>query len=85
MIASGEFDDDDDFNAVFDYGLERILDGIDALIRRKRREARRAHESTPELQSHTRPVPRLPGIDDPALRRLPQSRADQRRSRFCRN
>jgi hypothetical protein len=48
VIASGQFDDDaDDFDAVFDYGLERILDGIDALIRRKRREARRAHESTP--------------------------------------
>jgi AcrR family transcriptional regulator len=47
VIASGEFDDDDDFDGVFDYGLERILDGIDALIRRKRREARRAHESTP--------------------------------------
>jgi Tetracyclin repressor-like, C-terminal domain len=48
VIASGQFDDDaDDFDAVFDHGLERCLDGIDALIRRKRREARRAHESTP--------------------------------------
>jgi AcrR family transcriptional regulator len=38
-IASGTFDDDDadDFDAVFDYGLERILDGINALIHSKRR------------------------------------------------
>lgn len=43
-IASGTLDDDDadDFDADFDYGLERILDGIDALIRRKRRRARRS-------------------------------------------
>ena len=47
VIASGEFDDDDeDFDAVFDYGLERILDGIDTLIRRKRREARDAQDTT---------------------------------------
>jgi AcrR family transcriptional regulator len=41
-IASGTLDDDDadDFDADFDYGLERILDGIDALIRRTRRRAR---------------------------------------------
>ncbi len=39
-IASGTLDDDDagDFDADFDYGLERILDGIDAQIRRKRRQ-----------------------------------------------
>ncbi|HEX3802139.1 MAG TPA: TetR/AcrR family transcriptional regulator C-terminal domain-containing protein [Solirubrobacteraceae bacterium] len=38
-IAAGTLDDDDgaDFDADFDYGLERILDGVDALIRRKRR------------------------------------------------
>jgi hypothetical protein len=43
-IASGTVDDDDadDFDADFDYSLERILDGIDALIRRKRRGARRS-------------------------------------------
>jgi AcrR family transcriptional regulator len=36
-IASGTFDDDpDDFDAGFDYGLERILDGIEALINLKR-------------------------------------------------
>lgn len=36
VIASGTFDDDDDpaFDPDFDYGLERILDGVDALIRR---------------------------------------------------
>jgi AcrR family transcriptional regulator len=40
-IAAGSLDDDDNepgsFDADFDFGLERILDGIDALIRRKRR------------------------------------------------
>jgi AcrR family transcriptional regulator len=36
-IDSGTFDDDDpdDFDATFDYGLERILDGIEALINRE--------------------------------------------------
>jgi len=32
-IASGALDDDDDINAEFEFGLERILDGIEALIR----------------------------------------------------
>ena len=39
VIASGAFDDGDDPNASFDYGLSRILDGIDALIRRSPRRA----------------------------------------------
>ena len=41
-IASGTLDDEDDpnFDPDFDYGLERILDGVDALIRRySRRDA----------------------------------------------
>jgi AcrR family transcriptional regulator len=32
-IASGSLDDEDDIDAEFSFGLERILDGIDALIR----------------------------------------------------
>ncbi len=32
-IASGALDDEDDINAEFDFGLERILDGIETLIR----------------------------------------------------
>jgi AcrR family transcriptional regulator len=32
-IASGALDDEDDIDAEFNFGLERILDGIDALIR----------------------------------------------------
>jgi AcrR family transcriptional regulator len=38
-IASGTLDDDEEpnFDADFDYGLERILDGVDAAIRRRRR------------------------------------------------
>ena len=31
-IASGAFDDDDDLDAEFDFGLERLLDGIAALV-----------------------------------------------------
>ncbi|MGF7234001.1 MAG: TetR/AcrR family transcriptional regulator [Frankia sp.] len=31
-IASGSLDDDDDLNSEFDFGLERILDGVAALI-----------------------------------------------------
>ncbi len=34
-IASGSLDDDDDIDAEFEFGLGRILDGIDALIRRR--------------------------------------------------
>lgn len=47
-IASGTFDDDDydDFDTDFDYGLQRILDGIEALIRRKRRQAQRPYNGT---------------------------------------
>jgi len=49
-IASGTLDDDDDpnFDTDFDYGLERILDGVDALIRRRRRQARHAQDTAPE-------------------------------------
>jgi AcrR family transcriptional regulator len=32
-VASGAFDDDDDPDAEFVFGLERVLDGIDALVR----------------------------------------------------
>jgi AcrR family transcriptional regulator len=32
-IATGSLDDDDDIDAEFNFGIERILDGIDALIR----------------------------------------------------
>jgi hypothetical protein len=32
-IASGALDDEDDIDAEFEFGLGRILDGIDALIR----------------------------------------------------
>src|SRR4051794_30799718 len=31
-IASGAFDDDDDMDAEFTFGLERVLDGVEALI-----------------------------------------------------
>jgi hypothetical protein len=31
-IVSGAFDDDDDPDAEFVFGLERVLDGIDALV-----------------------------------------------------
>lgn len=31
-IASGAFDDDHDLDAEFDFGLERLLDGIAALV-----------------------------------------------------
>jgi hypothetical protein len=41
-VASGALDDEDDIDIEFDFGLERILDGIDVLIRRERK-ARRAH------------------------------------------
>ena len=34
-IASGSLDDEDDIDAEFSFGLERILDGIDALIRQQ--------------------------------------------------
>ena len=34
-IASGSLDDEDDIDAEFNFGLERILDGIDTLIRRQ--------------------------------------------------
>jgi AcrR family transcriptional regulator len=41
-IASGELDDDEeDFEPDFEYGLARILDGIEALIARKRNDRRR--------------------------------------------
>ncbi len=40
-VASGALDDEDDIDIEFDFGLERILDGIDVLIRRERK-ARRA-------------------------------------------
>jgi AcrR family transcriptional regulator len=52
-IASGTLDDDDDpsFDTDFDYGLERILDGIDALIRRRRRQARNAQNNGPTARS----------------------------------
>ncbi|MGO9899672.1 MAG: TetR/AcrR family transcriptional regulator [Solirubrobacteraceae bacterium] len=49
-IASGTLDDDDkpSFDTDFDYGLERILDGVDALIRRRHRQARQVQDTTPE-------------------------------------
>lgn len=49
-IASGTFDDDDanDLDTDFDYGLQRILDGVNALIRHKRRQARRPHSPNPQ-------------------------------------
>jgi hypothetical protein len=40
-VASGALDDEDDIDIEFDFGLERILDGIDVLIRQERK-ARRA-------------------------------------------
>jgi hypothetical protein len=39
-VASGALDDDDDIDIEFDFGLERILDGIDVLIRRERKSRR---------------------------------------------
>jgi AcrR family transcriptional regulator len=39
-IASGALDDDDDIDIEFDFGLERILDGIEVLIRRERKSRR---------------------------------------------
>ena len=39
-VASGALDDDDDIDIEFDFGLERILDGIDVLIRRERKPRR---------------------------------------------
>lgn len=49
VIASGAFDDDDggDLSGEFDYGLNRILDGIDALIRRAPRSRRAPHRPGP--------------------------------------
>jgi AcrR family transcriptional regulator len=35
-IASGAFNDDDDIDAEFDFGLSRILDGVEALIQEYR-------------------------------------------------
>lgn len=35
-IASGALDDDDDLEAEFEFGLERILDGVEVLIRHAR-------------------------------------------------
>ena len=35
-IASGALDDDDDIDAEFDFGLERVLDGVEVLIERQR-------------------------------------------------
>ncbi len=50
-VASGALDDDDDLDIEFDFGLERILDGIDVLIRRERqaRRGRRAKSSGPGM------------------------------------
>ena len=31
-IASGALDDDDDIDAEFNFGLERILDGLEVLV-----------------------------------------------------
>jgi AcrR family transcriptional regulator len=39
-VASGALDDDDDIDIEFDFGLERILDGIDVLIRQERKARR---------------------------------------------
>jgi AcrR family transcriptional regulator len=39
-VASGALDDDDDIDIEFDFGLERILDGIDVLVRRERKARR---------------------------------------------
>ena len=39
-VASGALDDDDDIDVEFDFGLERILDGIDVLIRQERKARR---------------------------------------------
>jgi len=36
-IASGALDDEDDIDHEFDFGLERVLDGIEVLIERERR------------------------------------------------
>jgi hypothetical protein len=35
-IASGALDDDDDLDAEFTFGLDRILDGVEVLIRQTR-------------------------------------------------
>lgn len=41
MIAAGEFDDDDDdFDDVFDFSLERILDGIEVFIDARAKQAK---------------------------------------------
>ena len=34
-IASGSLDDEDDIDDEFDFGLERILDGIEILVERE--------------------------------------------------
>jgi AcrR family transcriptional regulator len=39
-VASGALDDDDDIDIEFDFGLERLLDGIDVLIRQERKARR---------------------------------------------
>ena len=50
VIASGSFDDDDDdFDTDFDYGLQRILDGVDALISRRPRHQRRIERGRSDL------------------------------------
>ena len=35
-IASGALDDEDDIDREFDFGLERVLDGIEVLVERER-------------------------------------------------
>ena len=38
-IASGALDDEDDLDAEFTFGLRRILDGVEVLIREQDRDA----------------------------------------------
>jgi AcrR family transcriptional regulator len=74
MIAAGEFDggenEGDDFNDIFEYSLERILDGIEVLVDRMAatpRPASRPKPTTPKRA--TRPAPKQAATKKPASRR----------------
>jgi hypothetical protein len=52
-IDSGALDDDDGLDIEFDFGLERILDGVQTLIESLRPEARPQRPSKPDTDTDT--------------------------------